>query len=409
MKKDLIVHIDFFDEVFIRPEVMTRDDIYTLVGRLAASGTGTIILRTSPAGHFFSATSKAAYFPWEFDVDDVRANQPYGELNEQQTRDYVELRKKHIERINEVVLQLNPLELFVRASHEANIKIIAWVDIYDFWFPGYRSKILDTHPEYQWTAKDGKTLFRGLPSYAFSEMRTFIVDMAQELLAMGFDGIHCSTSAHCRHQPHVQCDDFYGFESPVVEEYEKRYGVNIRKSDTFDKEAWQKLKGEYVNQLYQQLADTCHAQWKELWVGLQLGRHTQFSSPYFGDNAVARYYNDWKVLVDHKTVDAFVVGDYELLTSPGEPYWAKKGLGNERNLYEWAAREYLDYCRNKTKVYLFGEWLPKDREKCRQDLATKASQVNQFNFDGIIIHEAAEFEQFVPDGFHLLKEVSERL
>ena len=38
----------------------------------------------------------------------------------------------------------------------------------------------------------------------------------RELLELGADGIHCSTSAHCRHLPNTHEEDFYGYSRPTV-------------------------------------------------------------------------------------------------------------------------------------------------------------------------------------------------
>jgi hypothetical protein len=40
--------------------------------------------------------------------------------------------------------------------------------------------------------------------------------------------------------------DQYGFNRPIVEEYERRYGVSILEKD-FDLENWRSFRGEYFN------------------------------------------------------------------------------------------------------------------------------------------------------------------
>jgi len=109
-------------------------------------------------------------------------------------------------------------------------------------------------------------------------------------------------------------------------------------------------------QLYRDLARLCHSRCKELWIGLQLGRYTQFAvDPHFSTNVVARFTNHWKTLVDERVADAFIVGDYELASIPAQACWRTKKdiqLRSGEDLYAWAAREYKAYCQGKTRLYL---------------------------------------------------------
>lgn len=231
------------------------------------------------------------------------------------------------------------------------MKVIMWLDIFDDGFPGYRSKFLDENPHCQWTARDGKTRFHGLISYAWPEARAFRVAQAWELLDLGADGIHCSTSAHSRHLPNVHETDFYGFEQPIVDEYRRRFGVDIRTAQEFDVAAWDTIEGEAMNQLYRELAQECHARGKELWISLQLGEYTTLNAdPHWGTNVVAKYRNLWRPLVEEGIADAFNLADYELPSHPDHPYWKPKGiqLAEGQDLFSWAAQEYGPTCRGRT-------------------------------------------------------------
>ena len=240
-------------------------------------------------------------------------------------------------------------------------------------------------------------LSKGVTSYAWPEARAFRVAQARELLAWGADGIHCSTSSHCRHLPNVHEEDFYGFEQPIVDAFRSKYAVDIRTADDFDKEAWHDIKGEAMVELYRDLAKLCHAQNKELWIGLQLGRYTQFSAdPHFGANVVMRFTNHWVTLVDEGIADVFIIGDYEAMSAPGQAYWsAKKDIVRKsgEDLYAWAARTYQEPCMGKTKLFLFSEWLPGDVNQLENRMQFFADRVRSNGFDGIDVHEAASFER----------------
>lgn len=122
-------------------------------------------------------------------------------------------------------------------------------------------------------------------------------------------------------------------------------------------------------------------------------RYTQFAADtHFSANVVARYTNHWRTLVDEHIADAFNVGDYESISSPGQPYWTAKPDIQRRDgedLYAWAAREYQPYCRGKTRLFLFSEWLTPPVEN---HLNRLAEVIPKYGFDGVDVHEAWDFE-----------------
>ncbi len=164
--------------------------------------------------------------------------------------------------------------------------------------------------------------------------------------------------------------------------------------------------------LYRELAKLCHGRSKELWIGLQLGRYTQFTvHPHFSTNVVARFSNHWKQLVDEGVADAFVLGDFEIAASPNHDYWKVKKdiqLRAGEDLFGWAAREYQAYCRGKTRLYLFSEWLPNDSPGLAKRLRFWSDVVCTNRFDGIDVHEACKFESH-PEDMAELGRMSERL
>jgi len=403
----LIVDIDFNDEVIIRLQPITESQVEELVEQLSQNGVDVIFLRMGYLGYLPYHTDHS--YPVGFDEDHARQN-PFTS-DSSALEKWITQRKEWNERYRQVLETFNPPEIFIREGHKRGMKVIMWIDIFDDMYSGHRSKFIDEHPYCQWVSRDGQSYFKGLISYAWKESRDFRIKQAKELLALGADGIHCSTSAHCRHLPNRHENDFYGFEKPVVDEYQKRYGVDIRKDDSFDKDKWHIIKGEFMNLLYKELADVCHHKGKELWIGLQLGDYTNLSAdPYFGANVVARYKNLWKELVDDTIADAFLVGDYEICSQQNHAYWSAKNLNPvpTDDLFSWSADYYQPHCNSKTKLYLFGEWLSASEPEIEKQL-TKWSQRTLTNgFDGIDIHEAANFEN-PSTKMKLLKRMKRRL
>jgi len=387
-----VVDIDVNSEVWLREKPMTEADVDDLVGAFHARGCRTLLVRAGCLGLLPYQTRLT--YPMGFDADHARSN-PSPLVKDMDA--YITQRSAWNKKYAEVIAAFNPPEAFIKAGHKRGMKVIIWLDIFDDGYPGYRSKFLAENPHCQWTAKDGKTFFKGVTSYAWPEARAFRVAQARELLAWGADGIHCSTSSHCRHLPNVHEEDYYGFEQPIVDAYSSRYGVDIRTAESFDKEAWHDIKGEAMVELYRNLAGLCHAENKELWIGLQLGRYTQFcADPHFGDNVVVRFTNHWTTLVDEGIANVFILGDYEAMSAPGQAYWSvKRDIVRKpgEDLYAWAARTYQKRCKGKTKLFLFSEWLPGDINQLENRMRFFADRVRSNGFDGIDVHEAASFER----------------
>jgi hypothetical protein len=405
---ELIVDVDFNDEVYTRDHPITEAETEQLIRDLHANGAQTLLLRCGYLGYLPYRTKLS--YPIGFDEDDARKGPNNATTVGNDLEAWIARRKQWNAMYAQVIEDFNPPEVFIRVGHELGMKVLMWLDVFDDGYPGYRSKFLTEHPECQWTGRDGRR-FQGVMSYAFPEARAFRVAQAKELLDLGADGIHCSTSCHSRHRPNVHEVDYYGYEEPIVDAFRTKYGVDILQDPDFSRRAWQVLKGEAMNELYRELGALCHARGKALWVGLQMGDYTTLSAdPHFSDNAVVRYANNWRELVNEGIADAFIVGDYELCSDPNNPYWRGKPdirRHEGEDLFAWAAREYGDTCRGKTKLYLFSEWLPSQPEPLEARMAQWAPRVLDNGFDGIDVHEACNFEG--PGCMAVLKRFAERL
>ncbi len=229
---ELIVDIDVNDEVWLREKPMSEADVDEMVAGFHAKGCRTLIVRAGCLG-LLPYQTKLTY-PMGLDADHARAN-PTPQIPNMEK--FIAQRSVWNEKYAQVIADFNPPEAFINAGHKRGMKVMLWLDLFDDGYPGHRSKFLEEHPHCQWTARDGKTYFKGVTSYAWPEAREFRLAQARELLAWGADGIHCSTSSHCRHMPNTREQDFYGFEQPIVDAYKSKYGVDIRTADDFDKEA----------------------------------------------------------------------------------------------------------------------------------------------------------------------------
>jgi hypothetical protein len=111
-----------------------------------------------------------------------------------------------------------------------------------------------------------------------------------------FDGVFLSLRTH---SPPAEHADQYGFNEPVVREYERRYGRNIL-AQAFDLEQWRTLRGEYLTQLLRQVGGHLRSKGQKLAVGVQQG---DVIGPPFGNMKL-----DWRRWISERIVDELVVG-----------------------------------------------------------------------------------------------------
>ena len=91
------------------------------------------------------------------------------------------------------------------------------------------------------------------------EVRQFWVNSIKGALEKGVDGIDIRVSNHCTVLDWKQ----YGFNQPVVEEFRKRYGIDVLREE-FDEEAWRRLRGEYYTEFLRQVKQEVKSKGKYL-------------------------------------------------------------------------------------------------------------------------------------------------
>src|SRR5262249_17339462 len=106
------------------------------------------------------------------------------------------------------------------------------------------------HPEYAPVNRWGTWRQGGPIEFAYPQARRGMVEyLAKHTVAGGYDGLAFLTYAENYSQRY---DDEFGFSPPIVAEFQKRYGVNLR-TQPFDRRALAKLRGENVTQFFREL------------------------------------------------------------------------------------------------------------------------------------------------------------
>jgi len=166
-----------------------------------------------------------------------------------------------------VLATLDPLEIAVKWAHRLGLKIYAWVTLFDSYYPGLEDTFFARNPHLLMMRRDGKSVLRGVPCYACPETREYRLREAEELSGYGVDGIYYSSNSHnicTMAMGDWEGKDAFGFNPKVVEEFNKRYGRDIR-NENYDKVSFSRLHGEYLT-LFLEEVKGCLKEGQQLFV-----------------------------------------------------------------------------------------------------------------------------------------------
>ncbi len=143
-------------------------------------------------------------------------------------------------------------------------------------------------------AKGKNPCLAGAPEAAYPEVRGIWMDSVRDMLRRGVDGIDFRVQNHNHTLEWRQ----YGYNEPVVEEFKRRYGVDIRSAE-FDIAAWRRLRGEYYTEFLREASAAIHAAKRKCRMHL---------SPCQGEPAEGRMtlmntHWDWRAWIERGYVD----------------------------------------------------------------------------------------------------------
>lgn len=176
-----------------------------------------------------------------------RAENPVVDNNLAQSRDLI---------VNQHINQVA-----VEAAHARGMQIWGVGSIYDwgvaakdpifFGYPGDHEHYLRVdNPEWIPVDKYGDRRQGGPIELAYPEARQAMVNWhVNEVVQAGYDGM----ISHSYNENYtLRFQDEFGFNDPVVNEFKNRYGVDIRR-ESFNRQAWYDLRGEYTTQFLSEL------------------------------------------------------------------------------------------------------------------------------------------------------------
>jgi hypothetical protein len=132
-------------------------------------------------------------------------------------------------------------------------------------------------------------------SPSFPEARAHWLSWVRDVLDAGADGVELRLR---NHQSELSWAE-YGFEPPVVEEFRRRYGVDLLTTDDFDRALWRRLRGEAYTEFVRQAHDLVHSRGKRL--GLHVSTEMDMEPE---EGACMDIHWDWRTWVDEGLADS---------------------------------------------------------------------------------------------------------
>lgn len=168
-------------------------------------------------------------------------------------------------------------------------------------------KLRIAHPDWIPVDRWGERVAAGPIEFCYPEARKALVDRyVKQVVDHGFDGIGFYTYVE---NMSIRYDDEFGFNAPIVDEFKRRYGVDIR-TQPFDKQAWYKLRGEYFTQFLRELHAALSANGKKLTLTLQAD-NPNYPQPWYGTQTgkpgAGMIYLDWETWAAEGIVDELCI------------------------------------------------------------------------------------------------------
>ncbi|MEA3478912.1 MAG: HEAT repeat domain-containing protein, partial [Bacteroidota bacterium] len=198
----------------------------------------------------------------------------------------------------------------IQAAHKRGMKVWLHTGLYAHGGPpdaGAEDLLRIKYPDCVPVNKYGSRRQDNLIEFCHSAAREALVKRYTGFLVEnGYDGIIFYTYAEdlC-----LRYMDEYGYNQPIVEEYKRRYGKDIL-TEVFDKEAWARVRGDYVTLFLRELKESLAVHDKKLAVCID-PKHPYLPQTHGGpDNphtTTGRIYLDWERWADQGIVDELAV------------------------------------------------------------------------------------------------------
>jgi hypothetical protein len=162
------------------------------------------------------------------------------------------------------------------------------------------------HPEWCPVDRWGERRQPGPLEFCYPEARRALVERyVEDVTRGGYDGIGFYTYVE---NFGLRYPDETGFNQPIVDEFRRRHGVDIR-TQPFDRQAWYRLRGEYLTQFLRELYPALAARGKRMSVNIT-PENEHFGHSWYatfpdarGKPGAGMIYLDWETWAREGIVD----------------------------------------------------------------------------------------------------------
>jgi hypothetical protein len=212
------------------------------------------------------------------------------------------------------------------------LELLFYFRLFDDFIPGYEDDFLSSRPDLWWQSRCGNYQFKGWPSYHQPEVRDYKLRLFKEQLAYCPSGFMIDLCrSHSWYFNPQRSGNFFGYEAPVAEEYQRRYGIDITAFDydefvtnaegiyqetpytysvdyvnpaEFDLDAWHWLKGEAIDSFLRELRSLSQAAIPTSRLLMQGGLCPPHPGA-LGESAAAKFYIDANKLAADDIIDGY--------------------------------------------------------------------------------------------------------
>ena len=173
----------------------------------------------------------------------------------------------------------NPFEVVLKHCHEIGLEFHLYyrMALADCRHPVASSSgetfWLKEHPECRMLAKDGTPM--GLASYAFPQVRNFMLSLIEEGMQYDIDGVNLCL---------IRGPEYFGYEQPVIDDFKKLHGQDPRELPDHE-ERLQKLRAGYMTEFMRAVRKAADKRGAERGRKMQVSTYVQSSDErmqYFG-------------------------------------------------------------------------------------------------------------------------------
>lgn len=297
-----------------------------------------------------------------------------------------------------IMERFDPLAVACELAPRYGLEIYAWITLMDEYYRNnLESGFVAEHPEYQFVSRDGTRYFRGTLCYAYPEVRAHRLAQLREVVeGYPVNGLYLCLRSHAGECEPSYVPDSFGYNQPIVDEYQRRYGVDIRK-EPFDFRKLYELQGEGLTQF---LREVRAGLGPRVPIALGVMRHPLMVRHVYPR---VKMVIDWPRWVTEGLIDELVTFAGEDILGPDRP--DMYGLYDIDPIWVDEAPDYYALVR-KAGVRLsiwfrLGDWFgiwPEPtvpgatRIKSPKVIAETVRKLEALGFDAVCFHEAQDVE-----------------